>query len=103
MFDSAEELLRHIRLGEDTSLELKTVVFRGARVAEPRREDLADEIAAIANTRDGVLVLGVDDRTREVLGIPVDLLEATERLVYEVNPKGFVLRWENTEVPVAIK
>lgn len=26
-----------------------------------------------------------------------------ERLVYEINDKGFVLRWENTEVPVAIK
>ena len=27
----------------------------------------------------------------------------TERLVYEVDNKGFVLRWENTEVPVSIK
>lgn len=27
----------------------------------------------------------------------------TERLIYEVNNKGFVLRWENVEVPVAIK
>ena len=27
----------------------------------------------------------------------------TERLVYEVNNKGFALRWENTEVPVSIK
>ena len=26
-----------------------------------------------------------------------------ERLVYEVTPKGLVLRWENMEVPVAIK
>ena len=26
-----------------------------------------------------------------------------ERLVYEVAPKGFVLKWENLEVPVAIK
>ncbi|MEX2234613.1 MAG: DUF2911 domain-containing protein [Cyclobacteriaceae bacterium] len=26
-----------------------------------------------------------------------------ERLAYEVNDKGFVLRWDNTEVPVAIK
>ncbi len=26
-----------------------------------------------------------------------------ERLAYEVNDKGFVLKWENTEVPVAIK
>jgi hypothetical protein len=27
----------------------------------------------------------------------------TERLAYDVTPKGFVLRWENVEVPVAIK
>ena len=27
----------------------------------------------------------------------------TERLVYEVNDKGLVLRWENLEVPVSIK
>ena len=26
-----------------------------------------------------------------------------ERLVYDVNNKGFVLRWENVEVPVSIK
>jgi len=27
----------------------------------------------------------------------------SERLAYDVNDKGFVLRWENVEVPVAIK
>lgn len=27
----------------------------------------------------------------------------TERLAYDVNDKGFVLRWENVEVPVAIR
>lgn len=27
----------------------------------------------------------------------------TERLAYEVNDRGFVLRWENVEVPVSIK
>ncbi|GAB3861344.1 DUF2911 domain-containing protein [Hymenobacter terrigena] len=27
----------------------------------------------------------------------------TERLAYEVTPKGLVLRWENVELPVAIK
>lgn len=26
-----------------------------------------------------------------------------ERLVYEINDKGFALKWENTEVPVSIK
>ena len=83
MFDSPEELLGKIRLGEDTSLELKAVRFRGDRV-EPRRDDLADELAAIANTHDGVLVLGVDDKTRDILGIPVERLEAVERYVYEI-------------------
>ena len=84
MFDSPEELLRKIRLGEDTSLELKALRFRGDRVFEPRRDDLADELAAIANTHDGVLVLGVDDKTRDILGIPVERLEAVERYVYEI-------------------
>ena len=84
MFDSAEELLRQIRLGEDTSLELKVVRFKGNRVSDPRQESLADEIAAIANTHDGVLVLGVDDKTRDIEGIPLEKLEAVERLVFEV-------------------
>ena len=84
MFDSTEELLEKIRLGENTSLALKTVRFRGERVEEPRRDDLADELAAIANTRDGALVLGVDDKTRDIAGIPVERLEAVERYVYEI-------------------
>ena len=84
MYDSPEELLNRIRLGEDTTLELKAVHLRGDRVAAPHREALADEIAAIANTADGVIVLGVDDTTRDISGIPVDRLEAVERLVYEI-------------------
>lgn len=84
MFDSTEELLQKIRLGEDTTLELKAVRFRGNRVAEPKRDDLANEIAAIANTHDGVLVLGVNDKTRDIEGIPLDRLEVVERYVYEI-------------------
>lgn len=52
MPDREDDLLRRIRLGENSSLELKAVSFSGDRVSEPRREDLADEIAALANTRD---------------------------------------------------
>jgi predicted HTH transcriptional regulator len=84
MFDSQGELLRKIRLGEDTSLELKTVQFRGNRVSEPKRDELADELAAIANTHDGVLVLGVDDKTRDIDGIPIEKIEAAERYIYEI-------------------
>ena len=62
MFDSPEELLGKIRLGEDTSLELKAVDVRGSRVAAPARDDLADEIAAMANTAEGVLVSGGQSR-----------------------------------------
>ena len=37
MFDSAEELFRGRRLGEDSSLELKDVSFRGSSVSGPGR------------------------------------------------------------------
>lgn len=84
MFDSAEELLEKIRLGEDTSLELKAVRFRGGRLEEPRRDDLADELAAFANARGGALVLGVDDKTRGIVGIPAERLDAVERCIYEI-------------------
>ncbi len=84
MFDSTEELLEKIRSGEDTSLETKTVRFRGEMVVGPRRDDLADEISAFANTRGGVIVVGVDDKTREIVGIPPDRTEIVERYIFEI-------------------
>ncbi len=83
MFDSPKELLDRIRLGEDSALELKDVRFTGDRVHAPSRDSLADELAAFANGRGGVLVLGVD-QTREIVGIPADKLDAVESLVREV-------------------
>lgn len=76
-------LLRRIRLGEDSSLELKRVLLAGSRVTDPRRSELADELAAFANARGGLLVLGVDDGTREVLGLPLDRLDDVEAWVRE--------------------
>ena len=84
MFDSAERLLDKIRLGEDSLLECKEIVFAGGKVKGPRRDDVADELAAFANARGGVLVLGVDDRTREIAGIPPDRLELAERFVRDL-------------------
>ena len=84
MFDNRKELLDKIRLGEDTFLEYKEVRFAGQRVTEPRRDSLADELAAFANSRGGVFVLGVEDRTREILGIPNDRLDTAERFVHEL-------------------
>lgn len=84
MFDSPEELLAKIRLGEDSSFEMKAVVFKGASVSGPRRDDLADELAALANTVDGVCLLGVDDKTRDILGVPLERLDTVETFVREV-------------------
>ena len=55
---SREELINKIRLGEDSSLEFKTVRFRGNKIIGPSRNDLADELAAFANADGGVLLLG---------------------------------------------
>jgi ATP-dependent DNA helicase RecG len=84
MFDTVEQLLEQIRLGEDSSLELKAVVFAGEKLRGPSRDDLADELAAFANAHGGVLVLGVDDKTREITGIPVGRLDAAESYAREV-------------------
>ena len=72
------DLARRIRLGEDSALEFKSVVVAGNRVKEPSKSAFADELAAFANTRGGTVVLGVDDKTRQVLGIPLDELDVIE-------------------------
>ena len=79
-----EDLLRRIRLGEDSTLELKRISLTGSRVTTPRRNDVSDELGAFANGRGGVLVLGVDDKTRDVLGIPLDALDTVEAWVREI-------------------
>ena len=43
-----QELIRRIRLGEDGGLELKAVHFSGNKIAGPKRNELADEMAAFA-------------------------------------------------------
>ena len=64
----SEALWAAVRLGEDSGLELKEVRSRGAKVSAPRRDALADELAAFANAGGGRLVLGVrDDRTPQSL------------------------------------
>ena len=74
----AEELLKRIRLGEDSTLELKRVSVSGSRVTDPRRDEFADELGAMANGWGGTVVLGVTDGRREVVGIPLAELDAVE-------------------------
>lgn len=83
MPERADFLLDRISLGEDSTLELKEVVFSGSKIKGPTRDSLADELAAFANAHGGTLVLGVRDSDREIIGIPVDRLDDVERMVYE--------------------
>lgn len=77
-----EEWLRRIRLGEDSTLELKRVVMRGPqKVAEPHPDGVSDELAALANAAGGTLVLGVDDKTRDIVGIDIEAMDAVEAWV----------------------
>lgn len=81
MFDSTAELLERIRLGEDSFLELKAVRLSGRRLSSPHRDAIADELSAFANAHGGVLILGVEDKSREIAGIAVKALDEIERIV----------------------
>lgn len=78
------KLARRIQLGEDPTMECKRVLLSGDRVSNPLRQELADELAAFANSNGGTLVLGVDDATRDVVGIPLEHLDTVERWVCEI-------------------
>ena len=81
---STIDLERMIRLGDSSSLELKRVLLRGSQVVGPRWAAMADVVAGMANSTGGTIVLGVDDRTREVLGIPLARLDIVERWIAEI-------------------
>ena len=81
MFETTAELLRQIRFGGDSSLGLKDLRYNGLQVNAPLQNSMADELAAMANTANGVFVLGVDDKSKTVVGIPVDKLDIVETWV----------------------
>jgi predicted HTH transcriptional regulator len=77
---NALELQQRIRLGEDSTLELKRLVWRGTgKINDPHPNSVADELAALANAQGGVLVLGVDDATRDITGIDLAQMDAVEQ------------------------
>ena len=84
MANGVGDLARRIRRGEDSALELKNVVLVGDRVDSPSKHDFADELAAFANSRGGTVVLGADDKTREITGIPLESLDAVEGWVNDI-------------------
>ena len=80
---SDEELKRQMRLGEDSHWEFKEIAFAGNEPKGPRRAELADELAAFANTDGGVVLCGVTD-SGDVRGMSREQMDALERLLVEV-------------------
>ena len=80
---SDEEIKRQMRLGEDSHWEFKEIVFAGDDPKSPRRDDLADELAAFANTDGGVVLCGVTD-SGDVQGMSRKQMDALEQLLAEV-------------------
>lgn len=75
MYDSLTELIEKIFLGEDSTIEFKRDM--------PHRDSLADEIAAFANARGGVILIGVDDNGN-IIGIDKTELNPAENRVVEI-------------------
>ena len=81
MFDTTGELLSQIEFGATSSLSLTDLHYLGDQINAPHRNAMADELAVMANTAGGVLVLGTDSRSNSVTGIPEDKLDAVEAWV----------------------
>jgi len=84
MMEESVDLLKRISLGEDSVLELKTVEFSGDRITDPHSNGMANELAAIANTHTGSFLLGVDDKSKAIIGVPRDKLDIVETWLREI-------------------
>ena len=75
---TSEQLLKQIELGEDSRVEFKEARFTGSHVGAPRRESIADELAALGNTVGGTLIFSVSDAgaVRPMHRAQMDALEA---------------------------
>ena len=79
----SDSLLRQIELGEDSRVEFKEVMFTGNRIDAPRRETVANELAAFGNTIGGTLIFSVSD-AGEVRSLDRKQMDALEAFVGEI-------------------
>ena len=84
MFDAKAELLDKIRLGESSFLEFAEGQLADGRISGPHPNSLADGLAAFANCQGGVFVLGVSDNAHEIIGVPMERVDAVVEFVRNV-------------------
>jgi predicted HTH transcriptional regulator len=78
MYEKTSELLKQISLGEDSVVELKNIEYTGNVISGPHSNSMADEMAAMANSNGGIFILGVDDKSHAITGLPIEKLDQTE-------------------------
>lgn len=66
---SEAELRKLVKGGETTTVELK--------LAAPRAVDLAERLCGMANAKGGMVIIGVEDATRKVVGVSDDRIGET--------------------------
>ncbi|HMU67649.1 MAG TPA: putative DNA binding domain-containing protein, partial [Cellvibrionaceae bacterium] len=84
----AKQLMFHLRLGEDSSIEFKAIVFEGNTLKEPNKDKMAHEIAAFANGQGGCIVLGVEDKTRHLIGIEDTKVALAEEWIVNISQQN---------------
>ncbi len=84
MLNKETKILQRIALGEDSTLELKSVEFDSNKIIGPHPTSVADELVAMANTTAATLILGVDDKTKTIEGIPFDKLDLVETWLHSI-------------------
>jgi len=84
MFDTKEQILDQLRVGEDSRVEFKEVRVQGDAVSSPNPESLAAEFVALANSEGGVVLLGVDDHG-VVRGVPDGHADFVEQWVVNIS------------------
>jgi predicted HTH transcriptional regulator len=80
-----DTLLKQISLGEDSVLELKNIEYTENTVSGPHRNSMADEMAAMANSHGGVIIIGVNDKSHEITGLPLEKLDIAETWVRNIS------------------
>ena len=81
---SEGEIRRQLSLGEDSHWEFKQIEFDGSRPRSPRRDNLADEIAAFANADGGALLCGITD-AGEVQDMSLKQINKLDSVLVEVS------------------
>ena len=66
---SEMELKRLVKGGETNTVELK--------LAAPRAVDLAERLCGMANARGGIVIVGVEDSTHKIVGVPDERIGET--------------------------